>query len=92
MSEIKPLTAIYIYRAQLVVCIIPRDDDELPRFVVVSSAARRQAISLYECESIDEALTLIDAICAAGQIFSLPAGVAGGARAESRVAGSMQTV
>lgn len=93
MSEHLPLCDALVYRGMVIVCVLPREalaDDDAPRFVVVSSAARRQAVNLYECESIDEAIGLIDAICAAGQIFNLPEGEPGGARAVECVAGSMQ--
>jgi hypothetical protein len=96
MSEKLPLCDALMYRGTMIVCVIPREAmvdgellDDAPRFVVIGTA-NRQAVNLYECESIDEAISLVDAICAAGQVFNLPAGVAGGARAVECVAGSMQ--
>lgn len=92
MSEHLPLCDALVYRGMVIVCVLPREalaDDGNPRFVVIATA-HRQAVNLYECESIDEAIGLIDAICAAGQIFNLPEGEPGGARAVECVAGSMQ--
>lgn len=98
MSENLPLCDCLTYRGMLIICVIPHEElaadeiiDDAARFIVVGTA-HRQAVNLYECESIDEAIGLLDAIYAAVQVFNLPAGKTGGARAIECVAGSMQSV
>jgi hypothetical protein len=86
MSEKLPSCSGSFYRGHLIMTLVA--DNTLR--VIVCRIVHRQVISLYECERMGEAYSLVDAICAKQQAENLPAGEAGGARAVECVAGSMQ--